>query len=279
MSQWLIQFWKANSGAILISLATGFLFFVLGPLGLWFSGRRIRTERRRRASEALLDLIEDMLVSGETITPSKLATLFRAVERDADVVLEGFYDAETLFEDLTLRFVKSRHLDATQKNKYSEEIKRISDEIAASSEEPTERQIPRAHARIVEDLRQALGNNDIGKANNLTDELERRLLESQSQDGFRSPFRFYVGLIKDHPVIAIATALLVIIFYIFFVAYLIKERKTRQLQSIQTVTSSAHLPIPKEREQMVKMSQSGVNGASLITLSRPNIGLPSRSGF
>jgi hypothetical protein len=58
-----LEFWKQNSTSIIISLIVGFVFFVLGPLGLWFSGKRIRKERIRKAKETLLDLLEEMIVN------------------------------------------------------------------------------------------------------------------------------------------------------------------------------------------------------------------------
>jgi hypothetical protein len=218
MYQSLSQFWHANSGAILISLMTGLLFFVLGPLGLWFSGRRIRRERRRRASQALLDLIEDMLVSAETIDSANLSALFRAVERETDVILEGFYDADTLFEDLALRFARSRHLDAAQKNKYADEIKRISKDLTASAEMPAEKHIPRAYAKILDDLKIAIGANDTKRAGDLTGELEERLVTARSDDRdmFTLVFRRYLNLYKRHPIISFIAVILVVLFYAWF---------------------------------------------------------------
>ena len=57
------QFWHENSANIIVSLIIGFVFFVLGPLGLWFSGKRIRRERLRKAKETLIDLLEGMVTS------------------------------------------------------------------------------------------------------------------------------------------------------------------------------------------------------------------------
>jgi len=234
MAEWLVHFWQANSNAVLISLGTGFIFFVLGPIGVWFSGRRIRTERRRRASQALLDLLEDMLVSGEQIHPTNLSALFRAMERETDVVLEGFYDAETLFEDLALRFAKSRHLDATQKNKYSDEIHRISQEIAASArvlpEKSGERSIPRAYTKMFEELRQAINNTDTQKASTLVSELEKRLAgNSANQDFIRFILSRYGVFFKEHPVAATITILLLVIVYILMFVYVIEPALTPTL--------------------------------------------------
>src|SRR2546430_16407249 len=102
-------FWKANADVIVISLVVGFLFFVLGPIGVWFSGRKIRRERQRKAKEMLVDLVEGMIVTQEEVTPAKLGSIFNAVEREVEVEIGGSYDPERLFEDVMLRFQRSRH--------------------------------------------------------------------------------------------------------------------------------------------------------------------------
>lgn len=85
----------------MVSLGVGFVFFVLGPIGVWFSGRRIRKERVRKAKEMLIDLIEGMIVTQEQITTSKLKQLFNAVEREVDTTIDADYDLERLFEDVS----------------------------------------------------------------------------------------------------------------------------------------------------------------------------------
>lgn len=100
----------------MVSLGVGLVFFVLGPIGVWFSGRKIRRERIRKAKEMLIDLIEGMLVSQEAITTAKLKQLFNAVEREVETSIDSEYDLERLFEDISLRFQRSKHLDATQKD-------------------------------------------------------------------------------------------------------------------------------------------------------------------
>ena len=69
------HFFLDNSAAIIISLLIGAVFFILGPLGLWFSGKKVKREKVNKAKSELLDLIESMLVNNEKITLSKLITL------------------------------------------------------------------------------------------------------------------------------------------------------------------------------------------------------------
>ena len=122
----LIQFWNDNSANIIISIAVGLVFFVLGPLGLWFSGRKIRKERIRKAKEMLIDLVEGMIVNQEQITNSKLRKVFSAVEREVEVSIDADYNLERLFEDVILRFQRSKHLDPSQKDTYSKSLSELS---------------------------------------------------------------------------------------------------------------------------------------------------------
>ena len=112
-------FWSANYENILISFGIGFVFFVLGPMGLWFSGRKIRKERIEKAKDMMIDLVEGMIVNQEDITNVKLRKLFGAIEREVNVAIDSAYDLERLFEDVALRFQRSKHLDTQQKNDYS----------------------------------------------------------------------------------------------------------------------------------------------------------------
>ena len=87
----ILEFWRSNSASIIVSLIVGFLFFVLGPLGLWFSGRKIRRERIRKAKDSLLDLLEGMVVNQAPTGERKLRSVFRAIEREIDIDLSGEY--------------------------------------------------------------------------------------------------------------------------------------------------------------------------------------------
>ena len=107
LPDWSVNFCHNNSSNIIVSFITGLIFFVLGPIGLWFSRKKIKQERTRKAKDALLDIVEGMLVNQEKIDEQKLSVLFRDVERDIDVDLGENYDVDRLLEDITLRFEKA----------------------------------------------------------------------------------------------------------------------------------------------------------------------------
>ena len=125
----LVAFWTANSSSIIVSLLVGFVFFILGPLGLWFSGKKIRRERVRKSKEILIDLLEGMIVNQASIDEKKLRSIFRAVERDNDIDLSGDYHIDHWLGDVVLRFERSRHLSADQKQHYYEAVRKITDEM------------------------------------------------------------------------------------------------------------------------------------------------------
>src|SRR3990172_3170479 len=127
------QFWRDNSASIMVSLIVGFVFFVLGPLGLWFSGKRIRRERIRKAKETLIDLLERMVVNQAQADEAKLKSVFRAVERDIDIDLSGEYHLDHWLGDVVLRFERRRHLSGDQKQQYYDSVHRIYEEIHAGS--------------------------------------------------------------------------------------------------------------------------------------------------
>ena len=106
---------NANYGTIVASLIVGFIFFVLGPIGVWFSGGRIKEEHIRNAKEQMADIVESMLVSQESIDLNRLTTVLHATEREVAVDVESSYHLEEMLEDVGLRFETSKHLDSKRK--------------------------------------------------------------------------------------------------------------------------------------------------------------------
>jgi hypothetical protein len=206
----LAEFWEANRASILVSLGVGFLFFVLGPIGVWFSGRKIREERLRKAKEMLSDLLEGMLVSQEEIQVSKMSSLVRAVEREIDVRVQGVYGLQCLLEDVMLRFQRSRHLDAQQKNEYASRIHALQVEIDAPDEERGEREqrlIQRPSIKIIEEIKEAQVTGDQEQFDLALAKLEVRLKENESLEPVLGILNIYKDIFRrsrerfeEHPV-------------------------------------------------------------------------------
>lgn len=210
----ILKFWNENFSNIMISLGVGFVFFVLGPIGVWFSGKRIRKERVRKAKELLIDLIEGMLVSQESITTDKLKQLFNAVEREVETTIDSDYDLERLFEDVSLRFQRSKHLDAIQKDSYSNTLLTLS-EALEKAQESGARVIPRSYKTLIEELREAVENNNQEKANKAIEEIEEKVLKiPQEAEPFIRIIAMQKRMIREYPIIFIGA----IFIYIAFVA-------------------------------------------------------------
>lgn len=213
-------FWNTNADAIIVSLIVGFIFFVLGPIGVWFSGRKIRKERQRKAKDLLVDLVEGMIVTQEEVTPAKLGGMFRAVEREVEVEIGDSYDLERLFEDVMLRFQRSKHLDAAQKDAYSKRLAELSDSLK-KKDRTVERVIPRAYEKIFSDLREVSAAGDKEKLPLIIAELEKRLSHSTSErDAVFSALNMYSRLAKEHPAMFIAVTIGVLAFYAYVLNYL-----------------------------------------------------------
>lgn len=210
----ILKFWNENFSNIMISLGVGFVFFVLGPIGVWFSGKRIRKERVRKAKEMLIDLIEGMLVTQEKITTDKLKQLFNAVEREVETTIDSDYDLERLFEDVSLRFQRSKHLDATQKDSYSNTLLSLSESIEKAQESGA-RVIPRSYKALIEELREAVEGNNHERANKAIEEIEEKVSKiPQEAEPFIRIIAMQKRMIREHPIIFIGAILI----YMAFVA-------------------------------------------------------------
>lgn len=212
------QFWNDNSANIVVSLVVGFVFFVLGPLGLWFSGKRIRRERIRKAKETLIDLLEGMVVNQAQADESKLKSVFQAVERDIDIDLAGEYQLNHWLGDVVLRFERSRHLSAEQKQTYYESVRKLSDQVNARSTESPRLEVPRKYEPVVADLKIALTANDSARALASVEELERSLSQRErSQDPLLNVFRIYRRLYERNPLTFLVVVIFVLAGYAYFI--------------------------------------------------------------
>ena len=148
----LTTFLDDHGTTLLITLGGGLVFFVLGPLAGAFSKRRIRRERVEKVKDSLTNLVEGMLVNQEDISGDKLRRMFRATEREADVVVGSQYDLEKLLDDVALRFQRSPHLDASQKNDYLKTLASLADTLAKNEDELGNNVAPAAYNSVLDDL-------------------------------------------------------------------------------------------------------------------------------
>ncbi|QCT96063.1 hypothetical protein FEV13_03635 [Stutzerimonas degradans] len=203
-----IDFWNANLANILVSLGVGLVFFVLGPIGVWFSGRKIRRERVRKAKELLIDLIEGMIVTQEKITTAKLKQLFSAVEREVEATIDADYDLERLFEDVSLRFQRSKHLDANQKDAYSAILISLTESIQKTDEAGV-RVIPRNYKALFEELRSSVEEGNRDRSRIAIEELEEKISKiPQEMEPFFRIISFQIKMIRENPYVFVAVILI-----------------------------------------------------------------------
>lgn len=215
----IIQFLQNNSTNIVVSLLVGFVFFILGPLGLWFSGKKVRRERVRKAKESLVDLLESMIVSQSVIDETKLKSLYRSVERDVDIDLSGDYQIEHWLGDVALRFEKSRHLSSDQKQTYYECIRGISEEIRISMLQKGGLEVPRKFEPVINDLKESIANNDYKAAFVAVNELEKALIiRERGNDPILNIFRLYVRVYKKIPVTFTFAVVIITIIYLYLIS-------------------------------------------------------------
>ena len=197
----LIQFWNNNSSNIIVSLLVGFVFFVFGPLGLWFSGKKIRRERIRKAKEVLIDLLEGMVVNQANLDETRLRSVFSAVERDVDTDLSGEYHIEHWLSDVVLRFEKSRHLSADQKQQYYNAISKIT------------------YEPLFNDLKSALASSKNDKAVEVVEELEREIImRERTHDPLLNVLRVYGRMYARSPLTFSVAIIISVVLYVVLLA-------------------------------------------------------------
>ncbi|MBV2164101.1 MAG: hypothetical protein KUL80_07525 [Comamonas sp.] len=220
----IVQFWQNNSANIVVSLLVGFVFFVLGPIGLWFSGKKIRRERSRKAKDVLIDLLEGMIVNHAPIDETKLRALFRSVEREIDVDLSGDYHIDHWLGDVALRFERSRHLSPNQKQDYYEVVRALADELQSKTQKKPALEVPRKYESVLNDLKSSISSGNLEIAASAAEELERTMLaRERSHDPLLNIFRVYHRMYQRSPVTFVAALVVVTIVYIvILVRYLPK---------------------------------------------------------
>ena len=224
-------FWDDHGTSILITLGVGFVFFLLGPIAGAFSKRRIRRERVEKVKDSLANLVEGMLVNQEDISGDKLRRMFRATEREADVVVGSQYDLGRLLDDVGLRFQRSPHLDAKQKNGYLETLASLADTLAENGDELGKSVAPAAYDTLLDALASSIRAGDQEKSTELIAKLRKRLSQEifPDRDDLMTPFRaipsLYVALVRRHRT---ALAILGILYVVFFVVVFILDTIRQQ---------------------------------------------------
>lgn len=211
----IFKFLAENRSSLLTNFIAGLVFFVLGPVVLGLSNRRIRKEKLNRAKDSILDLFENMLVNKETVTKEKLSTLFHAVSRQHSVNMEVDTDLQYLLEDLSLRFATSKHLSPSQKDEYSNRIEEIK-KLLEQKPEQEERRIPKSFTRIFEELDIKVENGNKEEIIKQVDELKTKIMDDRHS---RVPgiYPFFFRQMREKPLQFGITIFISIVIYVVII--------------------------------------------------------------
>jgi len=203
-----------NSNSIVVSFVIGFVFFVLGPIGVWFSGRKIRRERIEKAKELLIDLVEGMIVSHEEITLEKLKKMYRAIEREVDVSIDSHYDLERLFEDVMLRFQRSKHLDSEQKDTYAEKLSGLTGLLAKNDQIKETINIPKSYEKLFAELSGNIESKDQASMSESLEQLKKKVSRrNELNDPILNIFSIYSKILREKPVLFVVAMIVAIAIY------------------------------------------------------------------
>jgi hypothetical protein len=119
---------------ILIALGVGLFFFVLTPWGLKKYLKTAYVERKNRAIENILDLLESSLIFKQDFNPTKILHLVNAIGREYTIDVFSYTTTKSLLEELELRFEKSKHLDPNQKQEYTRKIETLINDLEKEDE-------------------------------------------------------------------------------------------------------------------------------------------------
>ena len=161
MIEKIFNFIYSNWQGIIITLAAGGLFLFISN---YFLKRYIvsaEKERFKQAKNALLDILESLIINKQDISIGKINNLLKAIDREHAVILSDVVSPLSLLQDLELRFEKSHHLDHTQKKEYCNQIEEYIKKIMETEETLT---MPKRYSNIIESLTEDIKSAKTEKA-------------------------------------------------------------------------------------------------------------------
>ncbi|MFZ3211827.1 MAG: hypothetical protein WA188_09945 [Terriglobales bacterium] len=115
---WLENGVRNNLWNLAISLAVSLIFFGAARR----RAMSAYSERRKRAHDEIVRIVETRLVNGVRINAAELNAFIRAVCRQYDVSPQGSLTNASVLEDVRLRIESSPHLNAQQKTEYAARV-------------------------------------------------------------------------------------------------------------------------------------------------------------
>lgn len=173
-----IEYISKNWLGILITIIIGLFFFVITPWGLKKYLKTAEVERRNRAKENILDLLESSLIYKQDLDSKKIYHLLSAIGREFELKIFSYFTAKSLLEDLELRFEKSKHLDPSQKQDYTRKIETLINDLEQEKEDS---EISASYTHLFENLKKSVIDGDNESSLKEIDILKKKLVNDPFQ--------------------------------------------------------------------------------------------------
>jgi ABC-type multidrug transport system fused ATPase/permease subunit len=212
----LIEFVKENWPTIIVTLLGGFVFFLLS---IYLYGKYARSalyERKKRAKESLVDIMESLIIVKKTINLNKFSRVVRALEREYEVELSDV-SFRSILEDIELRIEKSKHLDPQQKIDYADNIEKI---VVDAEELITKEKTIKLHTRTKDIIQLLRENVESGEKEEALERIEQL---SEHLSKYRTPFYDFIELSRKRPKAFALVFIATLVFYVlvmYIVTYL-----------------------------------------------------------
>lgn len=197
---------------ILIALGVGLFFFVLTPWGLKKYLKTAEVERRNRAKENILDLLESSLIFKQDVNPKKIFHLVSAIGREYTIDIFSYMTTKSLLEELELRFEKSKHLDPNQKQEYTRKIEAL---ICDLEKEDEKLQIHIPYDDLFAELTKNVNNAEKDLALKNINILKEKIIQRDD-----TSFPFYLHKVMSRR----SFRILFIVYTIIIIVFLILDR-------------------------------------------------------
>lgn len=159
--------------SIIVGIIVAYIFYRLQKKDVGSA----EIERRKRAREELLDVIESNIINKQKPTEDFIQNLIAAFEREYKVNLEEICSPITLLQDVSLRLQRSRHLDISQKGTYAEQIETLIYDL--KYKEPIS---PSGIWKDLEALEISLENNQLEKSKEILKTLKAEFCKYQQPE-------------------------------------------------------------------------------------------------
>lgn len=198
-TQILIEVFNSTISYIASNLISIIITIILSLTSIYGTQRYIKKavvsaqrERRNRAKNDLLDVLEVGIANKDVPTSTRINHLKSAIERKHSVPLEDMSDIAIL-EDLILRVQESSHLDPGQKNQQTEEVEHVIETLENQRETDP---LPSNEREVIDGIKANIESGNENKAINYLDTLEEIIVARKAGGAYVYSDPMYISNIK-----------------------------------------------------------------------------------